>query len=113
MNIEDKLPNEIKAYLPDGYDAGLGTWLVLPSHDNNNMQGINTLNKWLQEQDWYPEELDSIIWFGDDGVGNLLGWHQAEALAVLWNPADGVECWHKDTLNGMWSFIKNEYESNV
>ncbi len=107
--MEEKLPNEIKEHLPEGYDSGLGTWLVLPSHDKDR-QGINTLNKWLREQDWYPKELDSIIWFGDDGVGNILGWVQAEELVVLWNPADGAECWHKDTVINVWQFIKNEYE---
>ena len=107
--MENNLPNEIREYLPEGYDAGTGTWLVLPSHDSDR-QGINTLNKWLREQEWYPRELDSIIWFGDDGVGNILGWLGSESCAVLWNPADGAECWHKDTLANVFAFIQNGYE---
>lgn len=108
--MEEHLPNEIKQHLPLGFNSSLGTWLVLPSEDQEGRDGINTLNRWLREQDWYPIELGDILWFGDDGVGNLLGWDQTENIAVLWNPADGSECWHKSGVQSLWQFIQNGYE---
>lgn len=109
-SMEEHLPNEIKQHLPLGFNPGFGTWLVLPSEDQEGRDGINTLNHWLREQDWYPVELGDILWFGDDGVGNLLGWDQTENIAVLWNPADGSECWHKSDVQSLWQFIQNGYE---
>ncbi len=108
--MEDQLPEIIKQQMPKGLNAGHGTWLVLPSRDVGDRDGINTTNKWLREQEWYPEALQAIIWFGDDGVGNLLGWDKSSESAVLWNPADGSECWHKDSVESVWQFIKNDYE---
>lgn len=108
--MEDKLPKEIKSYLPDGYNDGLGTWLVLPAESDSELKGIADLNAWLREQEWCPNELSDIIWFGDDGVGNMLGWEAKSSKAVIWHPADGAECWHKDTLNNVWAFVKSDYE---
>lgn len=108
--MEHKLPIEITTHLPDGYTFGVGTWLVLPSESNNEVKGISELNVWLREQDWYPNELSDIVWFGDDGVGNMLGWVADESKAILWHPADGAEYWHKDTLENVWAFVKSDYE---
>jgi len=102
------LPEEITRHLPDGYQPKQGCWLVLPQTDKGR-DGIATLNSWLRTQDWYPQALQAIAWFGDDGVGNLLGWNPGKSLAILWNPEDGASWWKEGSVAELWQFILGGY----
>ena len=111
MDISDKFPIEIRRYLPNGFKDEVGVWFVLPLNDiDPDRCGVITLNKWLKEQEWYPAKFESILWFGDDGVGNLLGWVAEKSSAILWNPADGCEYWYSGEITALWAFISNNYE---
>jgi hypothetical protein len=102
----ERLPTEVRNHLPGGYEAGQGVWLVLPASGSN---GIFEVNSFLRSEDWYPSELAAVIWFGDDGTGNLIGWKPDEAHAVLWNPEDGHEPWREGSVSEIWQFILNGY----
>jgi hypothetical protein len=49
---------------------------------------LESTNIWIRAEDWYPEALSEVIWFGDDGTGNFLGWKPSDALATMWNSED-------------------------
>ncbi len=102
------LPEEITRHLPDGYEPKQGCWLVLPEADKGR-DGIATLNTWLRSQPWFPPTLRTIVWFGDDGVGNLLGWDPQRSLAILWNPGDGTWCSKEGSIVEVWQFILGGY----
>ena len=65
---------------------------------------------WIRAEDWYPSALDRIVWFGDDGTGNLLGWDPDALQAILWNPEDGDAPWKTGPVNELWRFIQNGYK---
>jgi hypothetical protein len=102
----ERLPTEVRNHLPGGYEVSQGVWLVLPISGSN---GIPEINSFLRSEDWYPPELAAVIWFGDDGTGNLIGWKPDEAHAVLWNPEDGPEPWREGGVSEIWKFILNGY----
>ena len=104
MNLSS-LPDEIKNNLPDGYQLTPGVWLVLPE------QKLLEMQIWLRAEDWYPVSLEKIIWFGDDGTGNFLGWAPALSRAILWNPEDGESPWKTGTTKELWQFIQNGYKA--
>jgi hypothetical protein len=101
------LPEEVLAYLPGGYAPRQGVWLVLPM-DDGTQNSIVAVNSWMRELDMYPESLQSIIWFGQDGVGNILGWDPGRCRAILWNPED-EEPWREGSASELWQFILNDY----
>ena len=106
------LPQEVQTHLPMGRQATPGLWLVLPAADGQR-DGIDTLNGWLRAQGWYPYALRQIVWYGDDGTGNLLGWDPDSRDAVLWNPEDGAVPWKRGSIEALWRFVLNRYsESN-
>jgi hypothetical protein len=104
-----QLPEKIRNHLPNGYQTKSGCWLVLPEASETR-DGIITLNAWLREQDWYPVGLSDIIWFGDDGVGNLLGWKSEQEKVILWNPEDGDSPWKEGDLEEIWCYVLNDYK---
>ncbi|MGF6243978.1 hypothetical protein P3T42_005743 [Paraburkholderia sp. GAS38] len=97
-------PAEIRDHLPQGYRIEPGAWLVLPDDKLTDMQ------VWIRAEDWYPSSLDRIVWFGDDGTGNLLGWDPDALQAILWNPEDGDAPWKTGPVNELWQFIQNGYK---
>jgi hypothetical protein len=101
------LPEEVLAHLPGGYEPRQGIWLVLPA-DDGTQNSIVAVNSWMRELDMYPESLQSIFWFGDDGVGNYLGWDAGRGRAILWNPED-EEPWREGGVQDLWRFILNDY----
>ena len=103
-----QLPQEVQAHLPNGYESSQGVWLVLPA-DNGTERCIAAANAWLRAEDWYPASLQSIIWFGDDGTGNFLGWDPVVNRAVLWNPEDGEELCRVGSVAELWGFISSGY----
>ncbi|MCK7576620.1 MAG: hypothetical protein MZV65_12435 [Chromatiales bacterium] len=107
MNAQ--LPEEIAKHLPNGYQPTPGVWLVLPESDGVR-DGINTVNSWLRAEDWYPTSLQNIIWFGDDGTGNFLGWDPKSSRALLWNPEDGEKPWKVGSVAMLWQFIESGYK---
>ncbi len=107
MEISE-LPQEVQAHLPNGYESSQGVWLVLPT-DNGTDRSISAVNTWLRAEDWYPPSLKSTIWFGDDGVGNFLGWDALAGHAILWNPEDGDEPWRTGNVADLWGFIVRGY----
>src|SRR5687768_7827518 len=94
--MRSDLPAEIVKHLPDGYQPKQGVWLVLPESDSMR-DGIATVNSWIRSEDWYPQSMQDVIWFGDDGVGNLFGWRPKLERAVLWNPEDELP-WKEGTV---------------
>lgn len=102
----EKLPAEVRKHLPTGYEAGSGVWLVLPASGSNAIVEVNSS---LRSEDWYPSELEAVIWFGDDGTGNFIGWWPDKNHAVLWNPEDGNEPWKEGDVTQLWQFILNGY----
>lgn len=76
------LPREIQEHLPLGDQLPQGVWVVLPEPGDAN-HGITTVNSWLHTEDWYPAPLNTVVWFGDDGVGNFLGWVPEKGMAIL------------------------------
>ncbi|HEV2802595.1 MAG TPA: hypothetical protein VGW12_19135 [Pyrinomonadaceae bacterium] len=102
-----RLPEDVLAYLPGGYEPQQGVWLVLPS-DDGTRNSIVAVNSWMPDLDMYPESLGPVIWFGEDGVGNFLGWDPERGRAVLWNPED-EEPWREGTVSELWQFILNGY----
>jgi hypothetical protein len=103
------LPTEIAEHLPDGYQPSQGVWLVLPDSDGIR-DGIATVNSWLRTEDWYPESLQDVIWFGDDGTGNMLGWRPQLGIAILWNPEDGETPWKQGSVKELWRFVVSGYK---
>jgi hypothetical protein len=103
------LPEEINRHLPNGYEAGSGVWLVLPENRLNQRDGIREVNGWLKAEDWYPESLRNVTWFGDDGTGNFFGWDADKAIAILWNPEDGDEPLKVGAVSDLWKFVLNGY----
>src|SRR5678815_3932767 len=103
-----QLPESVRAHLPNGYEAGQGVWLVLPL-SGDPQRSVLGINNWLPCEDWYPPKLASIVWFGDDGVGNMLGWDPEQSRAILWNPEDGDEPWRTGSVEELWAFIVNGY----
>src|SRR5687768_10583213 len=75
-----ELPDEVSKHLPQGHEPTPGVKLVLPMH---GAHGIAAVNEWLRAEDWYPSSLKSVVWFGDDGTGNLFGWKPKERTAIL------------------------------
>ena len=110
MRIE--LPDEITQHLPGGYQPEQGVWLVLPESDALR-DGIAKVNSWIRAEDWYPESLQDVVWFGDDGVGNLLGWRPNLRRAVLWNPEDGAIPWKEGSVSSLWDFVLNGYTDDA
>ncbi|MCX7059265.1 MAG: hypothetical protein NTZ11_00045 [Gammaproteobacteria bacterium] len=104
----DKLPPDVLQQLPAGYQANQGVWLVLPEPGQAD-RGIRAVNAWLRAEDWYPAELNAVVWFGDDGVGNFIGWRPEQGVAVLWNPEDGAAPWREGTVQELWAFIESGY----
>ena len=81
---------------------------MLPENDEKH-DGIGTVNQWLRAEDWYPLQLQQIIWFGDDGAGNFFGWDPEAKAALLWNPEDGAEPSKRGSLDEVWQFVLNGY----
>lgn len=104
-----RLPKEVLDHLPGGYEPRQGVWLVLPA-DDGTQRAITALNCWVRDDhpDLYPESLRSVIWFGDDGVGNFLGWDPELGRVVLWNSED-EEPWREGSVSEIWRFILNGY----
>lgn len=98
-----KLPQEVHAHIPNGYESEDGRWLVVRL-DNGREDCIAAVNTWLPAEPPYPPELDSVIWFGADGVGNWLGWDTAQSIAVLWSPHDESPWW-SCRVQELWQFI--------
>jgi len=106
MRLE--LPTEISKHLPEGYEPEQGVWLVLPESDTVR-DGIATVNSWIRAENWYPQSLQDVIWYGGDGTGNFFGWRPKLARAVLWNPEDGATPWKEGTVRELWDFVLNGY----
>ena len=111
MNLT-QLPQEVLSYLPQGHEVQHGVWLVLPA-DDGSQHSIASVNSWIRAENWYPQSLQSVIWFGDDGVGNFFGWNPGKQLAVLWNPEDGDEPMREGNVNELWQFVLNGYSEVV
>jgi hypothetical protein len=107
MNID--LPEEISKHLASGYEVKPGIWLVLPATRQGQREGIQEVNVWIKAEDWYPEALREVVWFGDDGTGNFFGWDATQDKAILWNPEDGEEPWKVGSVNYLWQFVLNGY----
>jgi hypothetical protein len=107
--MHENLPLEIQQHLPSGLECNSGAWFVLPAK-HRVYPNIAELNSSLRKEDWYPKELGEIIWFGDDGTGNIIGWDDTPSIVILWNPEDGAEPWFKGTLKEVWEFILNGYQ---
>jgi len=105
----ERLPVEIQQHLPNGLECNYGAWFVLPL-EHQVYPSIENLNSSLRKEHWYPNELSKIIWFGDDGTGNLIGWDETLAVVLLWNPEDGVEPCFKGSFKEVWEFIQNGYQ---
>ena len=101
-----ELPDEVSRHLPQGHEPKPGVKLVLPMRGDG---GIAAVNAWLRTEDWYPPSLDSVVWFGNDGTGNLFGWKPKERTAVLWNPADGETPRKEGGVEELWAFVLNHY----
>lgn len=104
----EKLPANISTHCPAGLKDHLGRWMVLPD-DGQAGWTIESINRDLRLEDWYLAELSSIVWFGDDGSGNILGYSPDDDHVILWNSEDGPEPWRKDTFDSIVEFIKNDY----
>jgi hypothetical protein len=104
--MRSALPDIVAQHLPSGYEPSPGVKLVLPSEGEHSIESVNT---WIRTEDWYPDSLGSIVWFGDDGVGNLLGWKPDTSQAVLWNPEDGDALQRECSVKELWEFILNGY----
>jgi hypothetical protein len=104
------LPPEITKHLPDGFQPRQGVWFVLPELDAKH-DGIATVNSWIRAEDWYPQSLQDVIWYGDDGVGNLFGWRPKKAQAILWNPEDGDRPFKIGTIQELWDFVSRGYDA--
>ncbi|MGZ2749928.1 hypothetical protein [Burkholderia stagnalis] len=97
------LPPEVLQHLPDGYREDPGIWLVLPEPKLKEMQ------IWIRAEDWYPDELQKIVWYGEDGTGNIFGWDPDAHHAILWNPEDGSSPWKIGAVTELWQFVRNGY----
>lgn len=102
------LPREIQEHLPLGYQPAQGVWLVLPEPGEAN-HGIAAVNSWLRAEEWYPSPLNTVVWFGDDGVGNFLGWVPEKRMVILWNPEDGESPWKEGSVQEIWAFVQGGY----
>jgi hypothetical protein len=102
-----RLPEEVLAHLLGGYEPRQGVWLVLPA-DDGTQNSIAAVNSWIRVLDLYPEALQSIVWFGQDGAGNVLGWDPESSRAILWNPEDD-EPWWEGSVTELWRFILDGY----
>jgi hypothetical protein len=106
--MHSELPPEITQHLPEGYQPSQGVWFVLPESDGKD--GIATVNSWMHEQNWYPQSLQDVIWYGDDGVGNFFGWRPKTSRAVLWNPEDADKLFKEGTIQELWDFVLGGYD---
>lgn len=104
-----KFPDDISQHMPSGYEPKQGVWLVLPERDGQ-CDGIDTVNSWLRAEDWYPQQLQHIAWFGEDGVGNFFGWDPVAIEAILWNPEDGPDPSRRGDVKELWQFVLNGYK---
>jgi hypothetical protein len=111
--MSTNLPDEISKYLPAGYEPRQGVWLVLPETGGDGRDGIDTVNEWLRAEDWYPESLQKVIWFGDDGTGNFFGWDPQDATAILWNPEDGDNPLKTGAVSELWQFVLKGYRDAI
>ncbi len=111
MNFEfdaADLPEVVRAHLEKGHCPSDGMWLVRPL-ENETQNCIRSMNRWLRgEEAPYPAALADVIWFGDDGVGNIFGWSPAAGEALLWNPED-EEAWHRGSVENVWQFVISGY----
>ena len=97
------LPAEVSEKLPAGLESSEGCWLVMPR------DRLDSTNEWIRIEDWYPESLRYVIWFGDDGTGNFLGWNSSIESAILWNPEDGDDPIKIGSVQEIWAFVRNGY----
>jgi hypothetical protein len=103
------LPSSVRSHLETGYMPRPGVWLVRPL-DDGTQDAIVPMNQWLRgEEAPYPAALAAVTWFGDDGVGNILGWDTSQRHAVLWNPADEAP-WRVGPVEDLWRFVLNGYK---
>ncbi|AYD66101.1 hypothetical protein DVB37_20850 [Achromobacter sp. B7] len=108
--IPTELPAIVKEHFQDGYHPSEGLWLVRPL-DNGTEDCIRRMNDWLRgEEAPYPLALSDVIWFGDDGVGNVIGWNPINQQALLWNPED-EEPWHYGSVEEIWNFVQSGYQA--
>ena len=107
------LPEIIRCHFPDGLLGPTSIWLVLPeTSDKCGWDGGAVgVNAWFRSLEWYPPELMAIIWFGDDGIGNLLGWDPDAQEAVLWNPEDGADLQKRCGVEDLWRDIVAMYSN--
>ena len=104
------LPDVVQPHLETGHRPSDGLWLVRPLEDGTQDR-IRRMNEWLRgEEAPYPAALASVIWFGDDGGGNIFGWSPTENVALLWNPED-EEPWHRGSVEEVWQFVKDGYDT--
>ena len=96
-------------HLPRGYHPSPCVWLVLPEEATVG-DSIVKVNESLRAEDWYPPVLEDVVWFGDDGTGNLFGWRPEQGIAVLWNPEDGEEPMKTGPVNTLWQYVLNGYK---
>lgn len=102
------LPAVVRAHLENGHRPSDGMWLVRPL-ENGTQDCIQSMNQWLRgEEAPYPAALADVIWFGDDGVGNIFGWSPSAHEALLWNPEDD-EAWRRGPVEEVWQFAMNGY----
>ncbi|WP_146742383.1 hypothetical protein [Oleiagrimonas sp. MCCC 1A03011] len=102
------LPPEVQDHLPSGYEPERGIWLVL-LWDNGTQESIVYFNSFIRAEPHYPAPLEQVVWFGSDGVGNILGWDRVQKLALLWNPHDNEPFW-SGSVADLWRFILGGYD---
>lgn len=109
MSRLDLLPEELTRHFRDGLLGPAHIWLVLPrTSDSCGWDGgAEGVNAWLPTLEDYPASLEHIVWYDDDGSGNMLGWDPATGDAVLWNPGDD-EPMKRGTVAALWRHVSGE-----
>lgn len=78
--------------------------------DNGTQDSIVAFNSFIRAEPNYPALLERVIWFGHDGIGNILGWDTSQESALLWNPYDNEPHW-SGSVAGLWQHILSGYKT--
>ncbi len=108
------LPNDVRnKYLETNGFIGPTNVQLLFSYNEDPSLDIIKFNKFLQSEEWLPENLKELVVVGIDGVGGNIGYDHRINKGVLWYPVEGE---HYDlvenSVSDVWEAVIKLYEED-
>lgn len=108
------LPIDVRnKYLEENGFVGPTNEQLLFAYNVDPSADIVDFNKFLQSEDWLPEELKGLVVVGIDGVGGNIGYDHKINKGVLWYPIEGSHYdLVADTVSEIWEAVIKNCEEN-